>query len=110
MPHTGFEPVVSALRVALTAAHGKQPQNTGLQTLMRRILAQINVRAATHIFRHTFANEYVRADGSLEKLRRILGHVSLETTQQYVHLLPADLLAHRTDVDPLDAPLFYFHK
>ena len=83
---------------------------TGLQTLMRRILAQINVRAATHIFRHTFANEYVRADGSLEKLRRILGHVSLETTQQYVHLLPADLLAHRTDVDPLDAPLFYFRK
>lgn len=85
-------------------------QTTGLQTLMRRSLSQINVRAATHIFRHTFANEYTRADGSVEKLRRILGHVSLETTQQYIHLLPADLLAHRNDVDPLEAPLCYFHK
>src|SRR6266568_2723415 len=38
--------------------------------------------------RHTFASQWVMADGSMEKLATILGHSSTEVTKRYAHLKP----------------------
>lgn len=41
-----------------------------------------------HGTRHTFASSWMRAEGSVYKLQKILGHQSIETTQRYAHLAP----------------------
>lgn len=47
-----------------------------------------------HITRHTYATEYLRRGGAIEKLSRILGHSSVEITDQaYGHLVTEDLAA-----------------
>ena len=38
--------------------------------------------------RHTFASQWVTDGGSIEKLRMILGHASVVTTERYAHLAP----------------------
>jgi site-specific recombinase XerD len=38
--------------------------------------------------RHTFASQFVLARGSLETLRRILGHSTVLVTERYAHLQP----------------------
>jgi integrase/recombinase XerD len=44
-----------------------------------------------HAYRHTFAKNYVTSGGNAFKLQRLLGHSSLEITQQYVSLFSEDL-------------------
>ena len=44
-----------------------------------------------HLFRHTFATQYLRYGGGLEDLRLILGHKHLRETMRYLHMLPADV-------------------
>ena len=38
--------------------------------------------------RHTFASQFVLAGGSLETLRRIMGHSTVLVTERYAHLQP----------------------
>ncbi len=38
--------------------------------------------------RHTFASQWVLAGGSIEKLKEIMGHISVIVTEQYAHLHP----------------------
>ncbi|HEX9048979.1 MAG TPA: site-specific integrase [Anaeromyxobacter sp.] len=55
--------------------------------------------------RHTFASQWVMANGSIEKLAAVLGHSSTEVTRRYAHLRPE----HFKDADRrlLDADLFH---
>ena len=41
-------------------------------------------RVSPHKLRHSFAVNWVRCGGDIERLRRILGHASLNTTQIYL--------------------------
>lgn len=49
-----------------------------------------------HRLRHTFAKKWILAGNSVVSLRKILGHSSLEMTQNYVNILVSDL---KKDVD-----------
>ena len=52
--------------------------------------------------RHTFASQWVMANGSIEKLAAVLGHSSTEVTRRYAHLRPENLPEadrHLLDVD-----------
>jgi site-specific recombinase XerD len=42
---------------------------------------------AWHVFRHSFAFEFMAKGGALEDLRRLLGHKAFETTELYAGLL-----------------------
>jgi len=48
-------------------------------------------RLHAHLFRHTFATRYLRENGDMERLRRILGHSDYRMVQRYVHLVDEDL-------------------
>lgn len=48
------------------------------------------VRTSFHIFRHSFAVNWLRQGGNLYSLQRILGHSSITTTEQYCRNLGID--------------------
>lgn len=43
-----------------------------------------------HKFRHSFAVNWLRSDGNIAILSRILGHSKLTTTQEYLKIVPVD--------------------
>ncbi len=44
-----------------------------------------------HQFRHTFATGYLKRGGDVMKLKRIMGHTTINTTQVYEHMQTEDL-------------------
>ena len=59
--------------------------------LFRRTQSRLGFKVHAHKFRHTFATEYLRRGGEIERLRRILGHTSYVMVMCYVHLDKGDL-------------------
>ncbi|EOT2960262.1 tyrosine-type recombinase/integrase [Clostridium perfringens] len=54
------------------------------------------VKTGIHRFRHTFAKKWITLGGSVVTLQKILGHSSLNITQNYINLLVEDI---KRDVD-----------
>lgn len=44
-----------------------------------------------HTFRHSFAVNYLREGGNIVNLYRILGHKKIQTTMEYLKIVPTDL-------------------
>lgn len=42
------------------------------------------VRVSAHTFRHTFARMYLEQGGGIYKLSRLMGHSSVEVTEEYL--------------------------
>jgi site-specific recombinase XerD len=59
--------------------------------LLKRIKLRVGFKVHAHKFRHTFATEYLRNGGDIERLRRILGHSSYVMVMRYLHLDKGDL-------------------
>jgi integrase/recombinase XerD len=57
----------------------------------QRLHRRVGFRVHAHKFRHTFATEYLRRGGEIERLRRILGHTTYVMVMRYVHLDKGDL-------------------
>jgi integrase/recombinase XerD len=62
-----------------------------VEYLLRRIRLRVGFKVHAHKFRHTFATEYLRNGGDIERLRRILGHTSYVMVMRYLHLDKGDL-------------------
>lgn len=43
-----------------------------------------------HMFRHSFAVNWIRCDGDITILHRILGHSKIQTTMEYLKIVPID--------------------
>ena len=93
------------VQTIFTSQHGYELGREGIAQLVRRILVQVREtgKCGPHTLRHTFATLYLRNGGSLEVLRRILGHSQLKVTQRYVHLAVDDVLEEAHRLSPLDA-------
>ena len=48
-------------------------------------------RTGMHRFRHTFAKQWVLMGGNVVSLQKVLGHSSLQITQNYLNLLTSDV-------------------
>lgn len=67
-----------------------------------RKLADLGKRVSAHTLRHSFATAALGAGMPIHELKDLMGHVSIKTTEIYLHCLP--LLASRSQ-SPLDAAM-----
>ncbi|MEX0925778.1 MAG: tyrosine-type recombinase/integrase [Dehalococcoidia bacterium] len=66
----------------------------GMMTVWRRLAERAGIsgiRRGPHTLRHTFATVFLRREGRIEILQRILGHKDISTTGLYTHLVVEDL-------------------
>lgn len=61
------------------------------EELMARIRKQTGLPVKAHAFRHTFATEYLKRGGEIDRLRRILGHETFAMTVKYAKAAGLDL-------------------
>lgn len=59
-------------------------------------------RTSIHALRHTFAKYWIRNNGDVFRLQKMLGHSSLDMTRVYVNMFSADLKEGFDDFSPLD--------
>ena len=78
-------------RGLLLIADGRPIGVMTVEYLFRRVCRKVGFRVHAHRFRHTFATEYLRNGGDIERLRRILGHSSYVMVMRYLHLDKGDL-------------------
>ena len=55
-----------------------------------------------HRYRHTFAKQWILSGGNVVTLSRILGHSSLDITQNYINLLVSDLAKDVNEINLLN--------
>ena len=55
-----------------------------------------------HRYRHTFAKQWILNGGNVVSLSQLLGHSSLEITQNYIHLLVSDVAKQVEEINVLD--------
>ena len=73
---------------------GEGLTRSGLFQLIERLgkVAKIDgIRCSPHVFRHTFAIEFLRSGGNVFTLKELLGHTSLSISNRYVSLAQADI-------------------
>ena len=75
----------------LLKADGRPVRMRTVAELFQRLRQRVGFRVHAHKFRHTFATEYLRQGGEIERLRRILGHTTYVMVMRYVHLDKGDL-------------------
>jgi len=71
--------------------------NRSLKEVMA--LIQSNKRITFHCARHTFATNFLRFDGRIEVLQKIMGHSKIETTMIYVHMSKAEIVKQMETMD-----------
>lgn len=59
-------------------------------------------KTSIHLFRHTFAKEYIQNGGNAVKLQQLMNHKSLEQTMKYVNLYRIDFSKDLDMYNPLD--------
>src|SRR5579871_2630134 len=75
----------------LLMSDGRPVSVETVSRLFQRLRKRVGFRIHAHKFRHTFATEYLRRGGEIERLRRILGHTTYVMVMRYVHLDKGDL-------------------
>lgn len=74
-----------------------------LQSAVRHYNLRRNVsKTSMHLFRHTFAKNYILAGGQMAQLQVILGHSTLDMTRCYVNLYGNDIKKDFDRLNPLN--------
>ena len=78
-----------------------------VKTTCYRMLAVYNKKRGVettgiHRFRHTFAKQWILNGGNVVTLSKLLGHSSLNITQNYINLLTTDLSKQVEEINLLD--------
>lgn len=74
-----------------------------IATAARR--AAISKRVTVHTLRHSFATHQLQRGVNIRQLQEMMGHNSIETTQIYLHCLPAEINQAGSPLDDLAGPV-----
>ena len=88
-----------------TSRSGRPVKATSVNQWLRRCARWAGLtgkQVSPHVFRHTFATEYLRNGGGELDLQAILGHSTLEMVRRYVHYVQADVAARHATASPLE--------
>jgi integrase/recombinase XerD len=55
-----------------------------------------------NVFRNTFATLFIKNSGDIYRLKILLGHSNIKTTERYINLLPIDMREDLCKFNPLD--------
>lgn len=68
-------------------AYGEEFTNDAFRRRLNRLKRKLNItKLHPHMFRHTFARNYVLNGGDIFTLQRILDHADIQTTRKYVQM------------------------
>lgn len=85
------------------SAYGVQLTRDGTTTLMRKYHLKRGVKkTSVHVYRHTFAKQWILNGGDIFRLQKILGHSSMEMVRNYVEMFSNDLSKNFQQFNPLD--------
>ena len=59
-------------------------------------------KTSTHLFRHTFAKNYILAGGGMIQLQAILGHSTMDMTRKNINLYGTDIQRDFDRLNPLN--------
>lgn len=86
------------------------PSNEGKQLGLHSFqgsIARYNIsrgvsKTSIHLFRHTFAKNFILAGGGMVQLQALLGHSTMDMTRHYVNIYGLDLKRGIERLNPLD--------
>lgn len=82
---------------------GKELSVRSFQGAVRRYNISRGVtKTSIHLFRHTFAKNFILAGGGMVQLQALLGHSTMDMTRHYVNLYGLDLQRDYARLNPLD--------
>jgi integrase/recombinase XerD len=68
-------------------AYGEEFTDDAFRRRLNRLKRKLNItKLAPHMFRHTFARNYILNGGDIFTLQRILDHADIQTTRRYVQM------------------------
>lgn len=83
--------------------YGKKPDRHTFQESIRRYNLKRGInKTSAHLFRHTFAKNWILSGGDIFRLQKILGHSDLTVTKEYVAMFGNDLQMDFEKFNPLD--------
>lgn len=84
-------------------AYGEKASERSYQLLVQKYNIKRNVNTTSiHSFRHSFAKFWVLNSGDIARLKTILGHANLSTTNEYLQMFGQDLQMDFEKFNPLD--------
>jgi len=84
-------------------AYGKQLTLNGFECEIGKYNKRRGVeKTSLHMFRHTFAKQWILNGGDIFRLQKILGHSSLDMVRKYVNMFSDDLRRDFDCFNPLD--------
>lgn len=72
----------------ITRRHHAHPDLLNKAVTVACEKARLGRRVTSHAFRHGFATALLQSGRPIQEVSQLLGHVSIETTQVYLHCLP----------------------
>ena len=84
-------------------SYGSQLTKDSMKSVIRAYNHSRGVaKTSIHLFRHTFAKNWVMNGGDIFRLQKILGHSSLEMVKEYVSMFGVDIRENFDDFNALD--------
>jgi len=82
---------------------GPMTRNTITTAIYRYNHSRGVMKTSTHLFRHTYATNYINNGGNVLKLQKLLGHSSMAMVKEYVSLSSKDLAKDYDKLNPLES-------
>lgn len=83
--------------------YGQKASKRTYQQLVQHYNIKHNVnKTSCHVFRHTFAKNWILQGGDIFRLQKVLGHSDLTVTKEYVNMFAQDLQMDFEKFNPLD--------